>query len=253
VDGKEWGEPVARGRGDLPITQIELNAPQPVAHIRITQTGRSPNKYWSIHELTIKGLSPQAAAQAALSLSQRLAAESPVVLAQQARQQGNAARGAALFFNPTQSCAKCHEPGSGNRLGPDLSSKREGVSDVFLVDSVLRPSQHIRKGFEPLVVVTLDGLIVTGFPIADDADKLVLREPAAGKELSIDKEDIEETRKGVTSLMPAGLANQLGDRKQFLDLVRFLMEIHAEGPSRLVELKQAVNTELPPSSPMPKR
>ena len=253
VDGKEWGQPVAAGRGDLPVTQIELNAPQPVAHIRITQTGQSPNKYWSIHELTIKGLSPQAAAQAALSLSQRLAAESPTVLAQQARQQGSAARGAALFFNPTQSCAKCHEPDSGKRLGPDLSSKREGVSDVFLVDSVLRPSQHLRKGFEPLVVVTLEGLIVTGFPIADDADRVVLREPAAGKEISIDKEDIEETRKGVTSLMPAGLANQLADRNQFLDLVRFLMEIHEQGPARLMELKQAASATVPPSSPMPKR
>ena len=188
-----------------------------------------------------------------MSLSQRLAAESPTVLAQQARQQGSAARGAALFFNPTQSCAKCHEPDSGKRLGPDLSSKRDGISDVFLVDSVLRPSQHLRKGFEPLVVVTLDGLIVTGFPIADDTDRIVLREPAAGKEISIDKEDIEETRKGMTSLMPAGLANQLADRKQFLDLVRFLMEIHEQGPARLMELKQAASAAVPPASRVPKR
>ena len=252
-NGKDWGQAVATGRGDHPITQIELPTPQAIKHIRITQTGRSPNKYWSIHELTIKGLSPQDAAQAALSLSQRMAAENPIVLAQQARHQGNAVRGAALFFHPAQSCAKCHEPSSNKRLGPDLSSKREGVNDVFLVDAVLRPSQHIRKGFEPLVVVTIDGLILNGFPVADDGDTLVLREPTAGKEITIDKDDIEETRKGVTSLMPAGLANQLADRRQFLDLVRFLMEINEKGPDRLAELKAATNRAVPEPSPTPKQ
>ena len=245
--GRDWGDPVAEGRGDQPITQIELSAPETVTHIRITQTGRSPNKYWSIHELAIKGLSEQDAAQAAVSLARRLAQERPAALAQQARQHGDAARGAALFFDPVQSCAKCHEPTSGARLGPDLASKRDGVNDVFLVDSVLRPSQHIRKGFEPLVVVTVDGLIVNGFPVADDDNTLVLREPVAGKDLKISKDDIEETKKGVTSLMPPGLANQLADRQQFLDLVRFLMEINEKGPARLEELKPTANAGVPKS------
>ena len=132
-------------------------------------------------------------------------------------------------------------------MGPDLASKRDGVNDVFLVDSVLRPSQHIRKGFEPLVVVTVDGLIVNGFPVADDDNTLVLREPVAGKDLKISKDDIEETKKGVTSLMPPGLANQLADRQQFLDLVRFLMEINEKGPARLEELKPTANAGVPKS------
>ena len=53
--------------------------------------------------------------------------------------------------------------------------------------------------------------------------------------------------------MPAGLANQLADRKQFLDLVRFLMEIHEQGPARLMELQQAASAAVPPASRVPKR
>ena len=41
-------------------------------------------------------------------------------------------------------------------------------------------------------------------------------------------------------MMPAGLANQLADRKEFLDLARFLMEAHEKGPARMMELRKAV-------------
>jgi hypothetical protein len=40
--------------------------------------------------------------------------------------------------------------------------------------------------------------------------------------------------------MPPGLANQLSDRAQFLDLLRFLMEVNAGGPTRMLELKRSV-------------
>jgi len=252
-DGADWGEPVAEGRGHQPVTEIELSVPRAIKYIRITQTGSSPNKYWSIHELTIKGLSEEDAARSALSLAKRLSMESPQALAEQARNQGDARRGAALFFNPAQSCAKCHEPATGKRLGPDLASKREGVNDVFLVESVLRPSKDIRRGFEPLVAVTSAGLVVTGFPVSDDGQTLILREAAAGQEIKIAKDDIEETTQGKISLMPPGLANQLADRQQFLDLVRFLMDVNAGGPPRLLELKRSVGRDVGLPAPKPER
>ena len=37
--------------------------------------------------------------------------------------------------------------------------------------------------------------------------------------------------------MPLGLVNNLGSRQQFLDLVRYLMEIAEKGPARARELK----------------
>lgn len=234
-DGREWGKPVAEGRGHHPVTTIELNGDQSAKHIRITQTGSSPNKYWSIHELTIKGAPLNE--EIAPPLAQLLAKEKSQTLAQEAMSKGNAKRGAALFYNQSLSCAKCHDPTRGERLGPDLASKRDGVTDTFLVESVLDPSKSIRKGFEQFIVQDLDGITITGFRVSENDKSLVLREPSAGKEIKIAKDDLDWMRQSKLSIMPEGLVNQLKDRKAFLDLVRFLIEINKGGEARLKELK----------------
>lgn len=239
VDGENWS-PVADGRGVHPVTEIELNSPKPSRHIRITQTGSSPNKYWSIHELAIKGLTGNE--PTVQSLAEQLTSVDAAALAAEARDKGDALRGATLFYNPAVSCAKCHDPGKGGRLGPDLASKRDGVNDAFLVEAVLHPSKAIRKGFEQVVVVTDAGLVVTGFKARDDGDTLLIREPAGGKEIEIAKDEIDAIVPSPKSAMPPGLANQLASRQQFLDIVRFLTDINEGGPSRLTELKQAATT-----------
>jgi len=237
ADGKSWGSPVAEGRGVHPVTEIELNSPEPAQHIRITQTGNSPNKYWSIHELAIKGLTGNE--PLVRSLAEQLAAEDPAETARAARDRGDPLRGAMLFYNPAVSCAKCHDPQAGERLGPDLASKRDGVTDTFLVESILHPSKSIRKGYEQVVVITDSGLVVTGFKVRSGGSQLVLREPAGGKEIHISEDQIDEIVTSPKSAMPPGLVNQLSHRDQFLDVTRFLMEIHVGGPSRLAELKAA--------------
>ncbi len=236
-DGKDWGEVVAKGRGSSPIEELELSIEDPCRFIRITQTGKSPNKYWSIHELSIKGVSADADLFGAISLSNKLGEEAAHDLAVQARNTGDAVRGAALFYQQSLSCSKCHDPKSGERLGPDLASRREGVTDDFLVESVLQPSKSIRKGFETMMVQTEDGLVVSGFHVRDEDEKIVLREPAGGKEIELYKDDLLGTKLSELSAMPPGLVNLLADRQQFLDLVRFLMEINQGGQQRLDELK----------------
>ena len=235
LDGKTWGEKVAEGIGINPVTEIELNSPSPVSHIRITQTGSSPNKYWSIHELTIKGLTGKEPRIQALA--EQLAAIDAASLAREVRAKGDARRGAAIFYNRSLSCVKCHDPQSGDRLGPDLAAKRDGVTDPFLIESILHPSKSIRKGFEQIAVITDNGLVVTGFRVKDDARELILREPAGGKQITIKKDAIDEILPSPKSAMPPGLANQLGSRQQFLDLARFVMDIYEGGPKRLLELK----------------
>ena len=44
--------------------------------------------------------------------------------------------------------------------------------------------------------------------------------------------------------MPAGQVNQLNSRQQFLDLIRYLIEIRDRGPARALEL-QPPQTLLP--------
>lgn len=238
TDGQSWSDNVAEGRGDNPITIIELSLPEPTRFLKITQTGRVGNKYWSIHELSLHGLTGNE--PEVKSLAEMLAETTAADLASEARKSGDAARGAALFYSPAISCAKCHDPERGQRLGPDLASKRDGVTDAFLIESVLQPSKAIRKGFEQLTVITDDGLVITGYRLDDRDGQLVLREPAAGREITIDHDNIEETVPSRVSAMPAGLANQLISRGQFLDIARFLMDVHEGGPSRLKELKSSV-------------
>lgn len=238
-DGKSWSGKVAKGTGSQPIETIELNNAPPTRFIRITQTGTSSSKYWSIHELNIKGV-PADEFRPAPSLAETLAKIKPQQLAAEARSNGDAKRGAALFYSHTLSCKKCHDPPTGDRLGPDLASKREGVNDLFLVESVLEPSKSIRKGFESLIVETESGLIVRGFKVQEDTKKIVLREPAGGKKIEIEKSAGIEVMLGKVSAMPAGLVNQLADRQQFLDLMKFVMEINDSGKTRLNELKNSV-------------
>ncbi len=234
-DGKTWSKHVGHGQGTHPVTEIEISVPKPTRFIRVTQTGRSDNKFWSIHELTIKGLTGKE--PKIMSLAQELAAMDAAALAAEVRTKGNAARGAGVFYNKTLSCAKCHDPKTGERLGPDLASKRDGVTDAFLIESILHPSKFIRKGFEQTTIVTDEGLAITGFKVTENDDKIVLREPASGKEITIETGAVDDSVTSQVSAMPPGLANQLGSRQQFLDLARFLMQINEGGPRALKELK----------------
>jgi len=175
------------------------------------------------------------------ALEELLASSDLQELAIAARATGDAQRGAKLFFKESLSCAKCHDPTAVAPLGPDLAAKRDGVNDVFLVESLLFPSKVISKGFEPIVVVTEGGVVRTGFQVSEDRDTLVLREANTGKELEIPKAEIANAVPGNVSVMPSGLVNQLADRNQFLDLVRFLMDVNEGGPHRFESLKKSLH------------
>ncbi|MEM7317273.1 MAG: discoidin domain-containing protein, partial [Planctomycetota bacterium] len=192
ADGTTWSDEVAKGVGDDPVTEIEVDSPEPIRFIRITQTGRSPNKFWSIHELGIKGLSLREPPP--VPLAQELSERPVSELTRLAREKGDSTRGAKIFFNPALSCAKCHEPDSGERLGPDLAAKRKGVDDAFIVHSVLDPSKDIRKEFKQFKVATEAGLLIVGFVINETDDVLVLREPAGGKIIELDQDDVLATK-----------------------------------------------------------
>ena len=63
---------------------------------------------------------------------------------------------------------------------------------------------------------------------------------AGGKLVRVLKDRIDEQLCNGASSMPKGLANQLDERQQFLDLARYLMEIYAGGEKRAAELKASV-------------
>ena len=51
-NGNDWGSPVTTGVGNGETTTIELDSVTS-RYLRITQTGSSPNNWWSIHELNL--------------------------------------------------------------------------------------------------------------------------------------------------------------------------------------------------------
>ncbi len=185
-------------------------------------------------------------------LEQLLLDEDPVALANAVRGQGDAVRGAAVFYQPVLSCTKCHAAGDGrgDTLGPDLAKLGKEVTDAYLIESVLRPSKVIKKGFETVTIATTDGKNVTGLLALERADGVILRDPAQdGRLVSVARQNIDERTDNGPSVMPAGLVNGLASRQQFLDLIRYLREVADGGPERAKSLRpdpsQVVGMKLP--------
>lgn len=167
------------------------------------------------------------------ALDQLLIGEEPGKLIQEARRDGNVVRGAILFHQGNINCAKCHRPTTGgDPIAPDLSRMDSQVTDEQIVESILQPSKTIRKGYETVKVLTIGGRVIAGVVVADDAGEIVLRELAnVDRLVTVNREDVDEIQPGTVSGMPAGLVNELKDRRQFLDLLRYVIELRERGPS----------------------
>ena len=216
------------GRNDFfPFTRGELKTHDPDMFELL-------GKLWRVEA----GPAP-AAAPVPPPLTQQLLNESPAELAKAARARGDAGRGAVLFFQPFLTCAKCHDGEAGPHLGPDVAKAGREATAEHLIESVLLPSKQIKKGYEPLTVSTADGRTVTGLLAEETNAALTLLDPAGGKRVVIAKADIDQRATGTQSLMPAGLANLLSDRQQFLDLAKYLIEVAEGGPKRAKELRPA--------------
>ncbi|GAB4150978.1 MAG: hypothetical protein Tsb009_26120 [Planctomycetaceae bacterium] len=188
-------------------------------------------------------------------LETQLLKSSAKSLASEARKFGSATRGAILFHQPVLACTKCHSVGENlSPLGPDLAVWKEKPTDERIVEAVLLPSKSVRKGYEAITVVTSDGKAMTGLIQQQTKEKLVLKDPSRpGKTITIATDDIE-LKKNAGSIMPRGLVNQLANRQQFLDLVKYLLEVSEHGPKRAEQLRPpAALFALPPVPEYEKR
>lgn len=167
----------------------------------------------------------------AQTLTERLKSEGAAALAVASREQGDAARGAALFPRRELGCANCHAVGTKNLFGPDLTQREKPATDDELVASILNPSKVIRKGFESVTLSTIDGRVLAGRIIEKSDSTIVLRATigadavGAGKIVRIRSDEIDELTPSTKSGMPDNLADQLTSRQQFLDLARYVMQL----------------------------
>ena len=171
------------------------------------------------------------------------------LLVRDAMQQGDAQRGAILFHQQHMQCAKCHATSDKQSLlGPSLVQFDKQIQRPHLVESILYPSKVIREGYQTVVAVTDQGKPLSGILEADREGQLVIRDASRdGRQLVLDKGSLEQWSLSKQSLMPEGLINQLGSKQQFLDLVRYVIEVAEHGPRRAKELAPpAALVQLPP-------
>src|SRR5262249_7073237 len=81
-------------------------------------------------------------------------------------------------------------------------------------------SAAIGYSFRSLIVAANDGRVVTGLPLEETADRLVLK-TAEGERVTVPTRSIEERRTSDVSLMPEGLAQSMTDHELF-DLLAYL-------------------------------
>jgi putative heme-binding domain-containing protein len=145
------------------------------------------------------------------SLDEELRQMRPADLAGMAKRNGDAVRGAVVFFQHHMACSKCHSVGDAkpSALGPDLATLGKEATDESLVESVLLPSKVIRKGFESVTIVTGDGKSITGLVVERSQGKIVVRDVGRLGELATFLEkDLDEVKANSLSIMPVGQVNQ---------------------------------------------
>lgn len=139
---------------------------------------------------------------------------------------GDAERGKQIFFERTQvSCVRCHKAnGVGGDVGPDLTKLASDPQKTarYLLDAVVLPNKNIAKGFDSVVILDVDGGVVSGIVKQETTEKVDLM-TAEGKLISIRKDQIEERKPG-KSPMPEDLTKHL-TKLELRDLVAYLASL----------------------------
>lgn len=158
--------------------------------------------------------------------------------------EGDAENGRDLFFDEKSAagCARCHTvDGEGGDVGPELTLVAGTRDSPFIVESILRPSAVIASGFEPYLVETTDGELVTGV-LKEDNETGVTLKMDSGKLLHIPRDEIQDVAPQETSIMPEGFADDLSVT-DFHDVLAFLLTLNGEPPKEEEEESEEASDE----------
>jgi putative heme-binding domain-containing protein len=118
------------------------------------------------------------------------------------------ALGRAVFV---KACHQCHTLyGAGGNVGPDLTGSNRANLD-YLLSNVLDPSAVLAKEYQPTVVYTDDGRVITGIVKAEDAASITLQ--LQNETVVVPKGEIEESQRSDKSMMPDDLLKQFDDHQ----------------------------------------
>jgi len=119
---------------------------------------------------------------------------------------GDAELGRQLFEKAK--CSSCHTVSKSEPLkGPFLGNINKTYKRPDLADAILQPSKTIAQGFVTNSIITVDGVVKTGFVTAELPDRVTMRDKDS-KEFTIMKDDIEVRKTSKISVMPDGLMKE---------------------------------------------
>ena len=95
--------------------------------------------------------------------------------------------------------------------------------------SILEPNASIAEHYENMLFTMTDNTLHMGSIVYQDDNEVIIQDSALGEEVKLPIGNIQ-SKQSVPSLMPAGLADQLKSREEFLDLAKFLSVLGDPGP-----------------------
>jgi len=134
--------------------------------------------------------------------------------------EGDVAEGRMVFKNV---CAACHRLDDvGTAIGADLKGIRNrGLAAVLL--NILDPNREVKPEFVSYLLLTNDGLTITGMIAEETANSMTIRRPD-GSSVTVFRQDIEELRGTGRSYMPEGL-EKVVDVTAMANLLAYLSSV----------------------------
>jgi len=125
-------------------------------------------------------------------------------LTAKSKQNPDLSHGRAVF---AKTCAQCHKLfGTGGAVGPELTGSNRADLE-YLLSNILDPSAVMAKEYQPTVVATEDGRIITGIVRAQDDQSITLA--TANETVVVPRNEITEQEQSAKSMMPDDLLTPL--------------------------------------------
>jgi putative membrane-bound dehydrogenase-like protein len=105
--------------------------------------------------------------------------------------------GRALF---SKTCQQCHQLfGTGGKVGPDITGANRGDLN-YLLSNIVDPSAVMAKEYQPHILATADGRVITGIIQEETPTTISVR--TTNELLTLAVSEIEERRQSEQSMMP---------------------------------------------------
>jgi putative heme-binding domain-containing protein len=177
-----------------------------------------------VHQRLIESKLPKAAERLAALTNGLPSADQKIESLMKQRRQGfQTAKGdwqAGLQIY-TKNCAICHQINSqGAKIGPQLDGIGGRGLDRLLED-ILDPNRNVDQAMRQTTFSLKDGGVVSGLVLREEGQVIVVADQQ-GKEVRVEKENVDNRRTSMLSPMPANLGETIAE-KDFYDLLAYLL------------------------------